>query len=1268
MTTDARNLTDVAYVYALRERLYAPGAFGRAAVMVGAGFSRNAVPKSPGAAPFPLWTSIAGALYRRLHPADVPSDPDQQVAWDRAVELSAAGGGMLRLAQEYEATFGRSALDNLIRGVIPDDDHDPADLHRDLLELPWADVFTTNYDTLLERARQGVYAHAYDVVVAREDLPYASRPRIVKLHGSLPSTRPFVFTEEDYRRFPTTAAPFVGTVRQSLIENDLVLLGFSGEDPNFLAWLGWVRDELAEASPAVYLCGVLDLSPGNRKILESRGVTPIDLGPLVPRGTPDRHGVSARWLLDSLRNGRPPSGLRWPTTPRLPPRRESREGQAPSGGGPGPLPPPPGGGKEPRPNWGARVPHSANPPVPPDDLRLVAREWAKTRAVYPGWIWTPQSNRERLWNATDPWRWVLPDRLGDLDAPNRIEVLDQYLWRLSRTYAPVAESVADAAVEALREGGGETGARERVAVALLDVYRSETPERYGRADDLAASFPGPAVQAARCYARATRALGRLDGLAAVEALDAWPHDAGAEWELRRAGLLLEVERPKEAKAVAASVRARARSARSEGTGQPYLARSVEGAAQLLLDLAAFGSETFYVIPDRDRDDELTAARCNPRAEMRLLEQSLAANPPGLAPSRTTTVSPFGEEQSTYHFRASVDLGAYLAAFSALGVLHDAGVPLWFGKIHSVVARAAIWLADLAPETALDALVRTLDYKRLRDHLDPLRAAALPDAEVRDRVRAAEQAFRDALPAAWRLPPQNAFAPNVRAPRVLQTAAVLLGRLSFRVPDDERLALARLVLAPLQKEIPSFHHHDTRDLVRAAAEVFPLLTPQQTVDILPDVAALPLQDDFNVGDPFRLLQLRGVEALPEAVRDLVRNWVETAETDGFALRAAALTRLHALYISGLLPEDAHSAYARALWAQTDDQGLPNATTFATWALLAMPEPEGVDVDAIVREALLTRVEALPVRKARGIGHGPSVLNDLASTGVPPGPAETPRFAVRWIDWRPEEADRVMAALQSLWEAERKNLATEDGSPFVTDDAREMLTLVPDVLRRVVIPAYRRAADPPWDEIERLRSSLRDAGIPARRSLVSLWTARRDRSPQDPSGVEAEVRQGLASANHEQVADAVRALYDWGSASNRDEAPSPPEGLMSEVAALVTFPRSRALVDVLYWTNRIVEHAPAALPETAVDRLCSGLDILISETDLPDVRERLAASTNDDRVALLRRPQARALAAELAFRLGQQYGLNESCERILAAWQEAVEKDPFREVRAVPERVM
>ena len=248
------------YLDEIAERLFS----GHAAVMVGAGFSRNAKPNDGSGLSFPDWSDLGDRFYEKLNGKKPDSD-------SRYLNV-------LKLADEVKAAFGRPVLNRMLRDAIPNDDYEPSQLHVDLLGLPWSDVFTTNYDTLLERACRSVTSQKYDIVVNKEDLVYSTKPRIVKLHGSFPSERPFIITEGDYRRYPNDFSPFVNTVRQSLLENTLCLIGFSGDDPNFLQWIGWIHDNLGqENSPKIYLVGLLGLSDPQKKLLERRNIVSVDM-------------------------------------------------------------------------------------------------------------------------------------------------------------------------------------------------------------------------------------------------------------------------------------------------------------------------------------------------------------------------------------------------------------------------------------------------------------------------------------------------------------------------------------------------------------------------------------------------------------------------------------------------------------------------------------------------------------------------------------------------------------------------------------------------------------------------------------------------------------------------------------------------------------------------------------------------------------------------------------------------------------------------------
>ena len=371
------------HIEQIRKKLWCGREFGQAAVMVGSGFCRNAARLFPNTPKFPLWNSLAEIIYRELYP-DLSNT--KNYANEKLKRMS--GGGVLKLAYEYDITFGRMALDNLVIQSIPDEQYVPGNLHKLLLSLPWSDVFTTNYDTLLERTRISIHDRKYDLILTIKDIPGRMRPRIVKLHGSLPSHRPFILTEEDYRNYPQQFAPFVNMIQQSIMENVLCLIGFSGDDPNFLYWTGWVRDNLGSSTPPIYLCGVLNLSSSQRKVLESKKIIPIDLGLLFTKDEwPDseiQHKKAIEWFLLNLLYGNPPSKLRWPSL-------NVSKAWKPSKG----IPSIPQG---PSIKYLEEKIHPSNweHTLEEKELKKLLETWNCNRLNYPDWIIAPNETRERM--------------------------------------------------------------------------------------------------------------------------------------------------------------------------------------------------------------------------------------------------------------------------------------------------------------------------------------------------------------------------------------------------------------------------------------------------------------------------------------------------------------------------------------------------------------------------------------------------------------------------------------------------------------------------------------------------------------------------------------------------------------------------------------------------------------------------------------------------------------------------------------------------------
>ena len=453
--------------------------------------SKNATLAHEGATEPPGWAEISTALVTRL----CPDDEDFQ---KELLRKTGAVSGFLRLAEQFEARFKRSALDDFIISQVADELMRPGHLHELLVKLPWNDIFTTNWDTLIERAADEDPRRRYEVVYAPDDLPITSRPRIFKLHGSVPHSKPFVFTEEDFRTYPSRAAPFVNSVQQAMMENLMVLIGFSGEDPNFLRWTGWVRDRLSGSMPRTYLVGMFRDGELPSDLTERLNIVPLNLRQIpderldaVPLTTRNDFGRRLEWWLRYLLAGEEVLPALWPVI------NTPVSSTAPS--------------------FAKVAPAvltldklSSSPTELPASramLRKAIDAMQSERKRYPNWLIAPADSREKLWDDTEPWRAAavvsgnLAGQQGELDETVRlfrfmraalsiVRDRQDFLERLSdyglSLEATVHSEDADADTAVTLRGEIERWRAPRLVLDLAEISR----ELIWRFDTALRSWPG----------------------------------------------------------------------------------------------------------------------------------------------------------------------------------------------------------------------------------------------------------------------------------------------------------------------------------------------------------------------------------------------------------------------------------------------------------------------------------------------------------------------------------------------------------------------------------------------------------------------------------------------------------------------------------------------------------------------------------------------------------------------------------------------------------
>lgn len=243
---------------------------GCAAAIVGCGFSRNARRRDSKIAGPAEWKGFTNRFASELLGCN-PNDIGK-------IGKYCEGKTPLVLSHEYESIFGRSAMIDIVKDLIHDENLVPDDVHESFLRLGWSDIYTTNYDTLLERTLSSMPEAAYRLVLNANQIVGSRERRIVKLHGTWDGPiADWIVTDEDYRKYPTRFAPFVNMVRQTCMESCLCLVGFSGTDPNFLSWIGWVRDNMGEAGYPIYLLHDRPLYQGEREWFVKRRIIPVDI-------------------------------------------------------------------------------------------------------------------------------------------------------------------------------------------------------------------------------------------------------------------------------------------------------------------------------------------------------------------------------------------------------------------------------------------------------------------------------------------------------------------------------------------------------------------------------------------------------------------------------------------------------------------------------------------------------------------------------------------------------------------------------------------------------------------------------------------------------------------------------------------------------------------------------------------------------------------------------------------------------------------------------
>jgi len=1224
------------YLYEIAERLWS----GHAAVMVGAGFSKNAKKSNPSKKGFPDWHQLGNIFYEKIY------------GWQPDAKQHYLN--VLKLADEVQAAFGRPVLDQILRSQIPDKDHEPSQLHIKLMELPWSDVFTTNYDTLLERACVNVTSQKFDIVINKEDLVYSEKPRIIKLHGSFPSERPFIITGEDYRKYPKEFAPFVNTVQQSLLENTLCLIGFSGDDPNFLHWIGWIHDNLGKGnSPKIYLIGLLHLSDAQKKLLEQRNIVAVDLA--AWQGVDDDHEKAITVFLEFLLSEKKSeNNLGWPVKQQLMSPRHNEDIV--------------------------------------QQLLAVSKKWEATRKNYPNWVILPEDRRNSLWAFTEHW---IPSVKNSqkLDEPIDIEFLFELNWRMEKCLCPISNDLIDVYEKILERYNPfpkvlitdkaikPTGIKHKdlpwkeielkwfeLHISIMRFYREEGfLDKWNAINETIQNlyqFLSPELVAKLYYERCLYSLFSLKVSDVKSLIKEWPANKSLPlWEAKRAGLLAELGDIEEAeKIVEYSLSFIRTQLNLTPVSSDYSWVSQEAYVMLLLQYIkhaiSFRDGQFEKREEirqrfNERWNDLKQYKCDPWNELKLFEIYLEREPVSSFPSVQKNEFDIGRVTKTYHWGGANKEA--LTAYSFLRYCEDAGIPFRIpgGTFGKKAAEGALKrISNYSPYWAFAALVRIGD-SNVVDTIFNRKSIVKMDISQIDRLidhylSVIESVFSE-------IEDSDRFRKENFAIVLASVIPEIISRLCVKCSDKTRQKL----LDFLKNLYSSDQKHKFRNVANLTERLITSCSNETQYRLLPKLLEFPILSNLvplterEFPEPFHFLDINNESSAAEhggiqIEEGVINDLLLKAGSLNTEERKRSVLRLVKLYELNLLDAEQVKNYSTVLWDQIDESsGFPKETDFYKFAFLKLPHPEKIDPVSLFKIFVLK--EPFPIQGSK-TGQGiPITRGNIQISREILDSTET------GINWSQEETIQILNRLTEWWDAD-KHFLKKDRTPdlfgSIPDEFRARFRHLVSILAHVVAPRLSINTDTNTKAtVSRLLRELDEYGIPSLQAHAAFLNI----FPDVKSQFYLKIQDYISSADHSKIVDALEAalviLYSrYTSSDSKNEI----NDTLNSVSQQIKWRREIGLTSSLNVISNIVKKTPQYLNESLLSDVLIGLKYLHDESDPgytqvdTDIADRLTY---------------RKLAARLAYMLFKHFsGNGENIPKVIVDWKAICSStNEFAEIR-------
>ncbi|MBU0473817.1 MAG: SIR2 family protein [Bacteroidetes bacterium] len=1083
------------YFLEIAERLWT----GHATIMIGAGFSKNAKKSETTKKGFPDWNTLGDVFYEKIH-GNLP--------------LNKSYLNVLKLADEVQAAFGRNTLENILQTEIPDKEYEPSDLHEKVLQLPWTDVFTTNYDTLLERAAEKILQYRYDTVLNTEDLVYSSKPRIIKLHGSFPSERPFIITEEDYRKYPKEFAPFVNTVQQSLLENTLCLIGFSGDDPNFLKWIGWIRDNLGrENSPKIYLIGILSLSIAQKKLLEQRNIVPLDLS--TCENINDNHEKSLTIFLDFLKDqAKFKENLGWPEKNIFFHFKQEEE---------------------------------ISEQLPP-----IIENWKLIREKYPNWLIVPDDRRDELRLFTESSIFFIYHLLK-IKTHIALEFLYEFNWRIEKCLIPIQNDLIniyetiinrynpfpnlykiDDAIDpnSNNELDWKAIALKWVEIqfSMLRFYREEGfHDKWefltSRIDKLLHKLT-PDLKARYYYERSLYYLFALNISSVRKELDFWPTDISLPyWEAKKAGLLAELGDIIEAEKI---LERSLKSIRSLLNLSPivndYSIVSQEAYIMQLLKYVKTSVSNIqgtFNIPEyinqgyTERWNTLVQYKCDPWGELKSFNLYLDKIPPMINKKARIYEFDIGSITTSHNF---VRNDEYLQrAYSYLRYIEEIGIPyqipgITFGK---EAAKGAIsYISNYSPNWAIASYIRYGNIKEI-DFLFNRKSISRMNSESIDKIIIEYLTILEN--SSSEIKQGDTFINKTFAISLSTIIPEILSRLCVKSSHKVKMKLLEFLKITFESDLLD-RYKGILNLTKRLIMSFSEATRYSILPILLDFKILgklkPLIERDYV-DPINFIYVSTdvlASVKPIKINKVTIDNLLKLGKESIINRQAVLGRLIKLWELDLLSEKQSNQLGILIWSKTDETtGFPLGTNFYNYSFINLPHPKNINPENLLRKFISNSkfpIQATTKEKSiQFIGNHIPIFKEIIGTSSP---------KIKYT-WQINDISILVSNIVVWWDADKQYLRNDNNGFFgsISEEFTNRFANLVVIFSRILATHYSSMNEKNKNEVLRILFELKDYNLPYLEALASFYNI----LPNKQKEIYLAVYKNLFSKSNSIISDSL-----------------------------------------------------------------------------------------------------------------------------------------------------